>query len=312
MASTDLCKGCGQPIRGNYLTALGKTWHPEHFICGACRRPITDSRFLQHQESAYHTGCVQSRIVPRCALCSKSLTDEHLVDYWGTRFCSEHDGQYPKCLFCGRLAIPHEQLRKSNSSIGTRCSVCQSSAVEVMPQAAPLFASCFEWVRSEGLVYNPERPFKLDLTSGLQCFRRTRESGEGHALGTTSLTTYSCFGHSIRNEPIRIRILRGLPSTLFLGVLAHELGHVWLILNGVTAVQQWATEGFCELLAYRLYAKIKTVHSKYYARSIERNPDPVYGEGFRRVHSLAESIGGSGCVGEVGRRLALQPMARAP
>lgn len=27
------CSGCGEPVSGNYLTAVNGTWHPECFVC---------------------------------------------------------------------------------------------------------------------------------------------------------------------------------------------------------------------------------------------------------------------------------------
>jgi hypothetical protein len=88
-----------------------------------------------------------------------------------------------------------------------------------------------------------------------------------------------------------VAILRDLPSIVFEGTLAHELGHVWLIAQ---AVQGWPPsdeEGFCQLLAYRYYSQVSTDDSRYQARQIERNADATYGEGFRRVRGLADAVG---------------------
>ncbi len=30
------CGGCGQQIAGGFLQAMGKDWHPEHFVCYNC------------------------------------------------------------------------------------------------------------------------------------------------------------------------------------------------------------------------------------------------------------------------------------
>ena len=83
-------------------------------------------------------------------------------------------------------------------------------------------------------------------------------------------------------------ILHGLPKTLFEGVAMHELGHVWLIAHGVQGLPAWGEEGFCELLAYRYFQHLNTPVARYHVSSIEKNPDSIYGDGFRRVHALAE------------------------
>ena len=81
--SQPVCKGCGQPIWGNYFTALGGTWHPEHFVCAACGRPITDASFNMYQKTPYHVGCYARQIAPKCAYCSEPLLGEYFVDAWG-------------------------------------------------------------------------------------------------------------------------------------------------------------------------------------------------------------------------------------
>jgi hypothetical protein len=71
----------------------------------------------------------------------------------------------------------------------------------------------------------------------------------------------------------------------------HELGHVWLIVHDVQGLPTRAVEGFCELLAYRYYQHLNTPEGRYHASSTEKNPDPIYGDGFRRLHALADKYG---------------------
>jgi len=88
-----------------------------------------------------------------------------------------------------------------------------------------------------------------------------------------------------------VGVLRGLPATLFQGVTVHELGHVWLIVHGIQNLPSWAEEGFCELLSYRFYTEMNTPESRHCAQAIEENPDPVYGDGFRRVRARVDASG---------------------
>jgi hypothetical protein len=90
-----------------------------------------------------------------------------------------------------------------------------------------------------------------------------------------------------KTEIVGISILSGLPKTLFRGVVAHELGHVWLKMNDVEGLENQAEEGFCELLSFRLYMQIDTLESRYYAIGMEQNPDPLYGAGFRKIRNIA-------------------------
>ncbi|MBK9233399.1 MAG: hypothetical protein IPO15_21780 [Anaerolineae bacterium] len=40
------CAYCGKPVIGDYTTALGKAWHPSHFICAQCRQPFDGGSFM--------------------------------------------------------------------------------------------------------------------------------------------------------------------------------------------------------------------------------------------------------------------------
>src|SRR2546421_3302506 len=181
-----ICKGCGQPIRGSYLTALGAKWHPEHFVCAACHRPIDDAQFNLHEGAPYHSECYLNRIAPRCAYCHKPITGQYYtyegasyhtecyrdhvvprcaycgkpllsgyhIDYWGTKYCKEHQNEYPKCAFCGRLVSPQQQEPGVKGSERVRCPVCRASAVEAPAQARTLFRGLMQRLNAHGLQYN--------------------------------------------------------------------------------------------------------------------------------------------------------------
>ncbi len=353
-SSQPICKLCGQPILGSYFTALGGTWHPEHFVCAACNQPISDARFNVHEGVAYHSGCYRDRVAPRCASCGKPLLGEYLShggatyhsecyrdrvaprcaychepllgqfvrhdgiayhsecyrdrvaprcaychepllgkyleDHWGTNFCEKHRDEYPTCSFCGRLVPPQQQKAGAKSNGDIRCPICIGSAIETPTEAQPIFTRMQRWVKSQGLTY-ANLPFSLELCDRTKLTQLLKGRGGTDTLGVTLSTIHTLNGQEVRTEINGIAVLKGLPSTLFQGVLVHELGHVWLVLHGVKGLPSWAEEGFCELLSHRYYTELATVEAGYHAKGIEQSSDPVYGEGFRRVRSLANSIG---------------------
>lgn len=294
MAGPPVCKGCGQAVVGVYVTALGADWHPEHFWCAACGKPIEDASFYQHLGQPYHAECYRQQIAPHCAYCGRPLVGQHLVDHWGTRFCPKHQGEYPVCRFCGRLVPPHHQGSDSRTE-GVRCPVCRASAIDYIAQARPIFARLVQWINGQGLMFN-NLNLRIELRSRRQLAQFLNEGNDTKSLGATLCSTYTEGSRKVRTEVQGVAILRGLPSTLFQGVTVHELGHAWLAVHGVTALPLWAEEGFCELLAYRLYVQMNTPESRYHATCIEQQSDPVYGEGFRRVHTLMEAVGFHGLI----------------
>ncbi|GAC1425210.1 MAG: hypothetical protein PVS3B3_18300 [Ktedonobacteraceae bacterium] len=282
-----ICTYCHKPIQGSVLTALGSTWHPEHFVCGACGLPIFDQSFNVHDGKPYHAACFRNQVASRCAYCGKPLIGGYLVDQWGTKFCKEHEGQYPHCTFCGRLISPQQQERNPESM---RCPICRATAVETTNEAQPLFRQCIEWVSRQGLKYGNQK-LSLELVDRAKLARYLSVHIEPHALGATMSSTYVQDGRVIRTEITGVAVLHGLPASLFQGVTIHELGHVWLIVQGISNLSMWAEEGFCELLSQRFYTEINTPESLYHAHNIERNPDSVYGEGYRRVRDIADKLG---------------------
>lgn len=49
------CAGCQQPIVGQCLTALGKQWHPDHFVCSLCTNPLAPDYKVNQKED--ERGC---------------------------------------------------------------------------------------------------------------------------------------------------------------------------------------------------------------------------------------------------------------
>jgi len=284
-----ICKGCQQAIAGAYVTALGATWHAAHFCCAACHRPIGNGSFAEHQGAPYHPDCYRLQVAPRCAYCHKPLVGSYLVDHWGTKFCHEHTGTYPACRFCGRLVPPQHDAQVGRGA-SVRCPICRASAIEQIAQAQPLFTRLVQWLNYQNLQYH-NLNLRIELRNRTQLAEFLRHPGDTQALGAALSTTYTQNGHVLRTTPDGVAILRGLPTTLFQGVTIHELGHVWLAVHQVTGLPPWAEEGFCEFLAYHFWSQMNTAESRYHAENTERNPDPVYGAGFRRVAAVAQHTG---------------------
>ena len=112
-----------------------------------------------------------------------------------------------------------------------------------------------------------------------------------HSQGVTLSTTHSLNGKVTKTEVNGIAVLEGMPTLTFQGVTVHELGHVWLVVHDVKDLPLRAEEGFCELLAHRYFTQLNTAESRYHAQGIEKNPDSVYGDGFRRVRAIADHMG---------------------
>lgn len=285
---TRICRGCQKPILGKYVEALGYSWHEEHFKCGTCGKQIDDATFRERGGIPYHVACYDAKFLPRCEYCQKPLVGQYLVDYWGTKFCPEHEDQFEKCAYCGRLTPGIRKGRKVTGEV-IRCSTCQSRAVETFEHARPIFQTLVRWINRQGLRYN-----NLDLTIKLCTVEQLEEIVGGHGsgvLGAATRTTEILTNLATRTSVTGVAIQRGLPLGLFHGVAVHELGHAWLGVHEVVKLADWAEEGFCEVLAHRYYRSNPGPVTLYYARQIELNDDSVYGTGFREVAKIVQRVG---------------------
>ena len=322
MVARLICKQCGKPVFGSYVNALGAVWHPEHFVCAGCGLPIGTTsfntydsksyhnacyielvaprcavcgkpltgRYVQANGKSYHNDCYRNSVVPRCVYCNEPLMEEFMVDAWGAKYCKKHRREFPACEFCGRLIPPAQQERGDEKHNSTRWPKCRSRAIETPEQARAAFAAVKRWVSGQGLAYN-NLPISLQLADRAYLAKYASEHGQPHMLGVTLSTAHSLNGRETHTDVDGVAVLKGLPVLLFDGVVTHELGHVWLIAHGIKGLPLWAEEGFCELLSHRYYTQLNTPESRYHSEGIEKNPDPVYGEGFRRVRVIAERVG---------------------
>jgi paxillin len=52
-----LCAGCQKPISGRCVTAMGKKFHPEHFVCSFCLNQLNKGTFKEHESKPYCHKC---------------------------------------------------------------------------------------------------------------------------------------------------------------------------------------------------------------------------------------------------------------
>jgi paxillin len=69
------CQACHKPIVGQVVTALGKTWHPEHFQCVHCGIELGTKNFFERDSEPYCETDYHNLFSPRCAYCNASILD---------------------------------------------------------------------------------------------------------------------------------------------------------------------------------------------------------------------------------------------
>ena len=118
------CKGCGQPVGSTWTTALGASWHPEHFVCGGCGLPVGQS-FVPERGQPWHPAC--------------------------------HQGAFTGCLSCSRGVL---QSAAPSASGLPFCEECATTEVS-RSKAENLFAVVHRWAEARGLDVRPRPPMRL-------------------------------------------------------------------------------------------------------------------------------------------------------
>ncbi|XP_074814867.1 LIM domain-binding protein 3 isoform X2 [Natator depressus] len=73
---TPLCGHCNSIIRGPFLVAMGRSWHPEEFNCAYCKTSLADVCFVEEQNSVYCERCYEQFFAPTCARCNTKIMGE--------------------------------------------------------------------------------------------------------------------------------------------------------------------------------------------------------------------------------------------
>uniref|UniRef100_A0A673XAJ0 LIM domain binding 3a n=1 Tax=Salmo trutta TaxID=8032 RepID=A0A673XAJ0_SALTR len=71
-----LCGACNNMIRGPFLVALGRSWHPEEFNCHYCHTSLADCSFVEEQNAVYCENCYGEFFAPTCARCNTKIMGE--------------------------------------------------------------------------------------------------------------------------------------------------------------------------------------------------------------------------------------------
>ncbi|NWJ00401.1 PDLI5 protein, partial [Crypturellus undulatus] len=73
---TPMCAHCNQVIRGPFLVALGKSWHPEEFNCAHCKASMAYIGFVEEKGALYCEGCYEKFFAPECSRCQRKILGE--------------------------------------------------------------------------------------------------------------------------------------------------------------------------------------------------------------------------------------------
>ncbi|GMH24635.1 hypothetical protein Nepgr_026478 [Nepenthes gracilis] len=278
-----ICAGCGYEIgHGRYLSCMGGFWHPDCFRCHQCSEPIVDHEFSISGDRPYHKSCYKVHFHPKCDVCNDYIPKNAagLIEYrahpfWLQKYCPSHESDWTsRCCSCERMEprdTPYLRLDDGRKL----CLECLDSSIMDTNECQPLYLEIREFYEGLNMKIDQQIPLLLVERQALNEAMEGEKNGHHHLPETRGLClseeqTVSTIlrrprigvGNRIIDmitEPYRlirrcevtaILILFGLPRLLTGSILAHEMMHAWLRLNGYPNLSPEVEEGICQVLAH--------------------------------------------------------------
>lgn len=90
-----ICGACRRPIEGRIIHALGKMWHPEHFVCAQCEKIFDGRRHFERKGLAYCETDYSELFGDICFSCNKPCKGD-VVNILDNTWCIHHF----RCVAC--------------------------------------------------------------------------------------------------------------------------------------------------------------------------------------------------------------------
>jgi hypothetical protein len=217
-------------------------------------------QFSVQGDVAYHRECYKELFNPKCEVChdfiptnAAGMIEYRSHPFWNQKYCPKHeqDGT-ARCASCDRLQATDVQYARLEDG-RTLCPDCHETAILDTNACQPLYHDVLKFYEKQGLKIHQDIPMLLVDRSALNSALESEKTGHAHTAETRGLcvsqeqTITTIFGRTPRTpvslftqpqkqerhcEVTAILVLDGLTRLLTGSILAHELMHAWLRLDG--------------------------------------------------------------------------------
>ncbi|GAA1740369.1 protein DA1 [Luedemannella helvata] len=204
-----------------------------------------------------------------CTFCGDNVGRQWLINALGEVFCVSHESA-PRCRTCGSPAAASGSERYCPGCAATRV-LDQGRVREVLPAIRDGL---------HGLGIRLSTPVQVELVS-----RDVMRDLAG-PWDTSGLTISS------GDRVLRLTVVAGLPLMWFGAAVCHEAMHAWLAQHRFPDnLASPLCEGLCQLTAFSWLRRQDDPRAALVRQSMETDPDPDYGAGFRTVRDAVARHG---------------------
>jgi hypothetical protein len=280
------------PVVGIVVVALlipiAPEVHAQPLRCDECRQPLVGP-YTVYEHKNLHDSCFQRRYAKHCHLCGGMISGQYICNSWGDTVHAVHVGEYPICEFCGRLAAEKLTGKGVRYRDGREiCGLCYASAVKDAEHAGAILDTVAAILSGYGIEIDLE--FKLKLIDKLEMARITPAVGR-EAWGSTDLKQRRTLLGLVESRKIKVYALTGMPRVILMGVLAHELMHVWLFTHAPLEMDHVLVEGSCQYATLLVLRDNSDRLAQHYLDTQIGAEDLVYGGGLRSVSRYVQGVG---------------------
>ncbi|KAG2316991.1 hypothetical protein Bca52824_020113 [Brassica carinata] len=350
VAPPSICSGCKSEIKdGLSVNDCGDLWHPQCVCCLHCHKPIALDEIAR--KGKFHRSCYKEHRHPTCCVCQKKIppTEEGIKynehPFWKEKYCPCHDSDgTAKCCSCERL----EPRGTNFVMLGDDrwlCLQCMGSSVMDTYECHDLHLEIRDFFDGLFLPVDKEFPLLLVEKQALNKAEQEEKIDYHHAVVTRGI----CLSEeqnvtSVKERPkigpnnklidivtetqmvsgcevTAILIIYGLPRLLTGYILAHEMMHAYLRLNGYKNLKLELEEGLCQVLGLKWleshtfsstdaaaassssdtppaastskklddWSDFEKKLRDFCIHQIKEDDSPVYGLGFQQVHEILVS-----------------------
>eukprot|EP01099_Mayorella_cantabrigiensis_P000375 TRINITY_DN1176_c0_g1_i4.p1 TRINITY_DN1176_c0_g1~~TRINITY_DN1176_c0_g1_i4.p1 ORF type:complete len:236 (-),score=66.32 TRINITY_DN1176_c0_g1_i4:84-731(-) len=107
------CVKCGKPCPGKSMTAEGKHYHFECFVCSVCKKQVKDG-YVENNGIFYCPEDYAQKFANTCSGCKKPITDTYME--------AASQFYHPNCFVCSKCKEPLSEFVLQGKSL--LCSNC--------------------------------------------------------------------------------------------------------------------------------------------------------------------------------------------
>ena len=141
------CANCGEMIIGQCTNALGKTYHPEHFVCACCSQPFVGGKFMIKDNEPYCENDFYELFGNKCKTCGDPIKDKYIAASETLYFHPEHF----VCDACG-IKLAGKKFKVQDVSQEVLCIDCHVKRVTVFGSGERICAKCLRPITGEWII----------------------------------------------------------------------------------------------------------------------------------------------------------------